>query len=361
MIIKISAFDTLFFKDGKPFSMGENSWADGIFPPPPTVIYGALRTAFFMQNPHLIDKAGLEDDPTNKLTIKKVLFLINDDYYVPLPHDCVKLKDNVGSKNNSNEAFKLTLIENKFISSNRNKFLFSSNKKAEVENIDDGIIPINKFFNYLTNDRDTVFFSQISDYITYEPKTGIGRNNSTRTTADNSKLYHVNMVRTEKIKKNSTPQKIDLIVEFENLELSNNGRFKFGAEGKLIHYTEYKNEQTLNLTVDNISGNILKIYLLTPAIFNNGWYPELEKNKLLTGNKFELLAATVGKPLNLGGFDMKTKTPKTMFKAVPQGAVYIFRTDKDIKDIAALINGKSISEQKANEGFGICFAGGANV
>ena len=45
MTIQLDALDTLFFKDGKPFSLGEETWADGIFPPPPSVVYGATRTA----------------------------------------------------------------------------------------------------------------------------------------------------------------------------------------------------------------------------------------------------------------------------------------------------------------------------
>jgi CRISPR-associated protein Cmr3 len=44
--IEIHALDTLFFRDGKPFERGEESVANGSFPPLPSVIYGALRTAF---------------------------------------------------------------------------------------------------------------------------------------------------------------------------------------------------------------------------------------------------------------------------------------------------------------------------
>jgi len=51
MRIEIKSFDTLFFRDGKPFTMSEDNWADGIFPPPPSVIYGALRAAYFAQYP----------------------------------------------------------------------------------------------------------------------------------------------------------------------------------------------------------------------------------------------------------------------------------------------------------------------
>ena len=45
MELKLQPLDTLFFRDGKPFSRGDESWADGNFPPNPSVIYGAMRTA----------------------------------------------------------------------------------------------------------------------------------------------------------------------------------------------------------------------------------------------------------------------------------------------------------------------------
>lgn len=47
MIISLEAIDTLFFRDGKPFTMGEDNFASGIFPPAPSVLYGALRSAYF--------------------------------------------------------------------------------------------------------------------------------------------------------------------------------------------------------------------------------------------------------------------------------------------------------------------------
>ena len=42
--------DTIFFRDGRPFNMGEDTYAQGIFPPPPSVLYGALRTAYMAAN-----------------------------------------------------------------------------------------------------------------------------------------------------------------------------------------------------------------------------------------------------------------------------------------------------------------------
>lgn len=47
-IIEIQALGTLFFRDGKPFTMGAETYAEGIFPPLPSTIYGALRTGHIL-------------------------------------------------------------------------------------------------------------------------------------------------------------------------------------------------------------------------------------------------------------------------------------------------------------------------
>ena len=75
MQIQIDPLDTLFFRDGKPFTMGEDSWASGIVPPYPSVIYGALRSAYFSNHITELKKATKWDDPTMNLKIKGIHFL----------------------------------------------------------------------------------------------------------------------------------------------------------------------------------------------------------------------------------------------------------------------------------------------
>jgi CRISPR-associated protein Cmr3 len=41
----IDPLDVLLFRESKPFSPGEGSWAKGIFPPLPSTVFQALRSA----------------------------------------------------------------------------------------------------------------------------------------------------------------------------------------------------------------------------------------------------------------------------------------------------------------------------
>jgi CRISPR type III-B/RAMP module-associated protein Cmr3 len=47
--------DTLFFRDGRPFSMGTETWATSIFPPYPSTVYGAIRSWL------IFEKGGLKE------------------------------------------------------------------------------------------------------------------------------------------------------------------------------------------------------------------------------------------------------------------------------------------------------------
>ncbi len=57
---------------------------------------------------------------------------------------------------------------------------------------------------------------------------------------------------------------------------------------------------------------------------------------------------------------MKKNKPKTMYKAVPFGSVYYVSSDVNDSEIANELNGKSISDYRGNEGFGIVYVGGYN-
>jgi len=48
-MLKIKAKDVLFFRTGRSFNRTFDINAETFFPPYPSTIYGALRTAYFMQ------------------------------------------------------------------------------------------------------------------------------------------------------------------------------------------------------------------------------------------------------------------------------------------------------------------------
>jgi len=356
MIIEIEPLDTLFFRDGKPFSMGEEVWADGVFPPSPSVIYGALRSAYFANNISKLDKANDEScDPTKDLEIKGIYYRLENTNYLPLPLDLVRLKSESKDLKQTYKLVSLTCSQDKgFYSSLDMPAILRHDK--EVEAIEDGIIEWSGVDSYITGNTEDLECKRLSNLIEREPKIGIGRENSTHS-ADEGKIYRVGMQRLKGLK---------IVVEFEGLEIDTEGFLKLGGEGKAISYRQL---DEVSLMKPKIIGNRFKLYLSTPAIFKNGWIPgwlkEETKDGIKTfegiyeGIKLKLLTAAIGKYVSIGGFDMKAKKPKPMRKAVPAGSVYYFEfKDCDGEKIIEIFNKKSISDFNSKEGFGIGFVGG---
>ena len=105
-----------------------------------------------------------------------------------------------------------------------------------------------------------------------------------------------------------------------------------------------------------------KVIFSTPAIFEKGWLPKWIDEKTLIGEyndlKLKLLAAAIGKPLSIGGFDMKKRMPKPMYKAIPAGSVYYFELlEGKMDNVQNIFHQRSISEIYPEQGFGIAYVG----
>jgi CRISPR-associated protein Cmr3 len=360
MKIKIDALDTLFFRDGKPFSLGEETWAEGLFPPAPSVLYGALRSLYFSLYPNDMGKAGNDDDPTQNLRIKGLYFLINGKLHFECPLDYVQEKGNEEPC-----LLKLSPLPEALVASSfQLSHCLTPPKGIQVEK-EEGIIDHSTLEEYALENHSIGGVNLWSDYLQVEPKVGIGRSKLTNTTREGL-LYRVGMVRPA-ANKNTATRRLSIVIDFEGLPtietLSSEGFFKLGGEGKAVRYEVF--DKAIELPSQVVAGqDIFKLLLLTPALFDNGWCPasidpNTGKGTLSidpqTSIEVELLAAVTGKPTPVGGFDIKTKQPKTMLRAVPAGAVYYFRlaNAEDAPWLQQKFRPGSLSDQRANEGFGL--------
>jgi len=376
MLVKITPLDTVFFRDGKPFSWGEETWAEGIFPPYPSTIYGALRTMWFSENIHEFSKTNTEDDKTAKIEIKHICINSSDYLYFPLPLDLVKEKDAL--KEDIQEVFSLELFNfTKLGISNLNLPLYALSNKDEVESCE-GFIDAFLLEEYLKGERENFDIYVKNAFLDHEPKIGIGRNPLTHTTEE-GRLYRVTMIRLKNW--------VSFVAEIKTNGISFPKRhfLKFGAEGKCClfeqdekGYEELKELENLPTEIVDTIEKIgkFKLYFATPIIFKNGWLPSwIDKDSLrgeYEGINLKLLSACVGKPMYIGGFEMKGKDkgknpekirpqPKKMFRAIPAGSVYYFEIENPTKEkVTKIINYfhyKNISEERKKEGFGFSLVG----
>ncbi|MFW5871820.1 MAG: type III-B CRISPR module-associated protein Cmr3 [bacterium] len=357
MLFKIYPLDTLFFRDSRPFSKGVDSWANGIFPPAPSVFYGALRSAHFSHHIDELDKANEDGDPTKNLKIKGIFFRVGESDYLPLPYDLVKKK-----KSSKKEVFPLIHkdISDYFHSGKTSHILTTDEDITEaVETVKSGLIENGDLNSYLKNEYNgskKYNYHELSEFVSNEPKIGIARNNYSHSTEEGM-LYRVGMNRLDNF---------SFVIDFNGLGLPHKGFIKIGGEGKGASYELIDDLMEIQKPDFADTDKFFKLYISTPAIFNNGWIPDWINPEKLEGIvpdtncRVRLLTAALSKPLHLGGFDIKKRQPKPMKKAVGNGSVYYFEViEGNIKKIVDEIHGKSISDEEMNkkQGFGISFIG----
>ena len=291
MRVFIKPNDTLFFRDGKPFTSGEQTEGSGIFPPYPSTVYGALRTAYISRNGGLQKflrgemKAEIGTPTENgSFRIKSCLIGTEDNTFFPVPRDM--------AKPGGNESYhKLKLMSESPFMSNRNKLQpLWTNDAGKIEYIESDYIAGDDLTVYLNGKKSDFKPIHSSEYMEYEPKVGIGRNKTTRT-SEEGKLYRISMYRLK--------DGYGIVVDFEGAELGESGMVRLGGEGKSAGY--WKVVEKENYNADFIAPIIdknrnFKIYFASPAIFSNGWIPSgMNKDSLewnYNGLRLKLIAAS---------------------------------------------------------------------
>jgi len=323
---------------------GDN-WANSFSFPNPTTIYGAIRSIYFSQNPEEFKYANKENDPTKNLKIKGFFLIYSKNLIFKKPFD-VYLKK--GEEEDEEYLGKIFSLRENSNTNNPLKYIFTTfDEKIEDK---DGFLTKARFKKYLES-KENFNFLLIEEVLSIESKIGIGLNKSTKNVQD-GKLYRVGLNRYKGL---------EIIVDFEGVEIEEKGLLKLGGEGKGAFYEKIDDLELPK--IEKIDSNIFKIVLLTPAIFKNGWYQDfLDENYEgeVGGIKLKLVAAAVGKPEYYGGWDIQNNEPKPMYKAVPAGSVYYFEleNENDRDKIFKIFNYKSIVEEKLKkEGYGICVIG----
>lgn len=361
--IKLNAVDALFFRDGKPFTMGDDNVGVSMFPPPPSVLRGMVRTLYFADLGGDVTLANIPGDPTAKATID-FFALANDrnELLFPMPADLIVEKVPAGQPYQPEWLFQGVPAGNMSASSyNLPLLLHTDPAKANIKLED----PFGKVYlttgemqNYLKGIKpaDAV---NIRDWLTTEPKVGIGRCNFSRTANDTGLLYQIQMQRPETTKKG----KLGMVIGYNGLNIK--GKYPFvrlGGEGKMAEFYSLNPQQIPTLPKPQLTQSArVKMYLSTPALFEEGWQPIA----LLKDFDIEIEACVMGRYQSYGGWDMEQRKPKPMFKGVPAGSVYYLNSN-DIQKLQAFIDtfhGQrlthpvSIPEAYAKDGFGIVWFG----
>lgn len=392
MRIFIRPLDVQFYRDGRPFDAGIESAGSSSLLPHPRTIYGALRACILARHScwggwpsdQAVKKVvGQSPFKFGSLAIKgPVLGRLRRDLetFYPIPKDLVKLKD-------QDEIIQLAPKEseralNKI--SNLKYQLFPTTAEHHVEEIEEKeryFIDHYNLYQYLSGrpPKRERNLKKSSDLLRQEHRIGIGlRRDPMTRTAQEGLLYSVNPVRFCK--------DVGLVVDVEGDDglLPPSGLLRLGGESRGAVYSRVEDVRWDNI-IEEVKRQVsksgrFKLYLITPAIFSKGWYPDFleEECGQLKGAppgvdaRIELVGACVGKPLFIGGFHIRRGYPKPIYKAVPPGSVYFMKISKwDVlsckekeKILFQLFERffyKSLIDQDSplwKEGFGVALVGG---
>lgn len=365
-MLLIKPLEPFFFRDARPFDKGEG-WATGIFPPLPSTIYGAVRTAAISQKSTIDDyysdrHIAIREEMGSPgycgtFTIKSVLLYNGYSSLTPMPLDLLQ-------KRHHNRLG--ILLSNprgdEIISDKRFTFYQAPDPDFEAPTkpwLDS--YGLEKYLlgeSLLVDDTRNPLYEEIKTGIEKDPEKGNAREHM---------LYVQKMLRLED-KEYGESGHYEFSVETENISsLDERGILKLGHDGRIFSYKK-TTEGNFDFSADELYGikakidseKKFRILFTSPALLKNGWLPGGVKDSNCvweTGSiRIRIKSAVLGKPMCVGGWDMKKRGPKPMRKAVPPGSVYYCElANGTVEELFDTLFDKNISDADgdlAQQGFG---------
>ncbi len=327
----IQSMDVWLFRDGRPFSAGDDHRAESLFPPFPSTVYGALRS-FIAAQKGLLSQPGeiIQADPdVAGLTMRGPVVAGRDatgafTRYYPAPANGApraqgyqalwpsapttgktSLSHRKGSANNPPphvEQINLTQV------------LYDPPPDSDEHKPEPGEwLSEESFKSFWQAANPIVPGTRNSDLFEPEGRFGIGLELAQRTVKE-GRLYEVQFIR-------PSPH-LGLLVEVS-------GPFAWPARGVLQLGGEQRAATFEKVEAEVVpprarSGGPFAVYLLTPARFTEGWQPTHGDWSSIFGAPVDLQCVALPRYLSVGGFDLAKGDHKSAHRYVPAGAVYFF-------------------------------------
>ncbi len=382
---RFEALDTLFFRDGRPFTMGESGWAESQFPPAAHTTQGAIRSlvldalgvdyADFGNGKHpelavaLGDAGGL-----GRLDLTGPFLTLNDGLLYPTPLDLVKTDagyrlltpgDAVACDLDAAKPARLPTVEGRGTKTQEGKYVNKDALERLLAGDTSSIIEAEK-----GKDGANLWplFSEETDQPALadrERRIGLARNNALRQ-AREGMLYSIAHVRPR--------EQVGVAMAVDNLD----DKYKptkqkglaqrFGGEGKFaaVRLEPQPKWPAMPSLANGVGEKVrFKLVLTTPARFApGGWLPDgfkqtdsktLNWGGKLNGIQCEIVSACVGKAVRIGGWDLKNNKPRSLEAFVPAGSVYFCESNAAPGEIGRL-HGAKLGE-RTQYGFGHVLVG----
>ncbi len=369
--IYFEPLDTLFFRDSRPFSAGDDTLAETILPLPLT-LYGTIGSyilkknqtnliAFFSGGEDII--LGRYDDTLSrtKMKIKGPFLSRHDQVYVPCPLNLVKI-NNVFCKNLKPD---LNITPKWDIEDDELRPI--AFPEGEIEPAAE-FITSREVIAYLTGEEITPHKIKDDYLYSYERKFGHKLDRNTLTVEEGF-LYSAEHLRFRDSLDSRTYVKTELLVFVEGIDASaiSDSLTHIGGERRMARIRTDINKEIFPENEEIIKKIAEKkqflVYFLTPALFRDGFNRQWPTKFTEIGAN--LVGAAVNKPVHISGWkrsDASKGAPRPLKRAVPAGSVYFFRfgqwdEEKFLRLYRQYNFNESLSEEYLHAGFGTTLIG----
>jgi CRISPR-associated protein Cmr3 len=370
--------DLLFFRDGKPSSLGNDHYLRSVFPPYPSTLYGAIRSRRLVDESielHRLSRDAWAELPESlrqelgpwggfgSLEMRGPWLVCNGEPLLPAPLDLAirRAPASDDAPPRATEVFRLSPWTN--APGEASHALAPLRPLPEPTGSETDPEPPRDWWIRPAGltawqagahpaSHDLVHRSEL--WID-EPRTGVGLQADQRSGKDGL-IYTFGFVR--------LLPGVTLGFEVHGADLKPHRRILLGGEGRTGWIEE---GPLLPQAPAPIAGAKLRIALVTPALWETGALPVGDDgDDDSTGPKYRgatIEAAAVPGSLPVGGWDLAKARPKPMRRAVPAGSVLFLDagSPQAATDVAVQLHGSNLStypdEHLAQQGFGLAVAG----
>jgi len=324
----IEPVDVWMFRDSKPFTAQESFYARSLFPPQPGTMQGVIRSHYYALTGQIIgsstDMGGLRliglfvarRDKNERVTV-----------YVRAPLDLLARAGEGGKPTTGRRllAAKQMKFKTDLDDHWRPLIVAEREKGATAQKADDAEYWMDEaaLTAYLSDPLAPVELVKASQLYEREERVGLALDVKRRAN-QSGYFYRASFIR--------PCSDVGLLVgiDYRQPLFTGSGALNIGGESRSGLYQVLDGYEFPKRMA---SSGRLKIVLLTPAYFSDGWRPAGGDWSPWLGPKARLISAAIGKPQAFSGWDLQRNQPKPLRHFVPAGSVYLFE-DADVPSIS---------------------------